>query len=244
MEDIRSVVRLLRDDPGTDPPTPLAGELPELVENFRAGGADIAYSATGCLTEVPAPAALTVYRVVQEGLTNGVRHGTGTIDVTVRIDAADVDVEIVNDRPVRRTATTPGSGLVGMRERVEASGERWRPAVPRAMVSGCSRKDPDVIRVRLVDDQEVVREGLRSLIATDAELTLVGECSDGDEVVEQVERCTPDVVVMDVRMRRVDGATATADLRAADGPPVLVLTTFDDDDTLAAALRAGASGFV
>ncbi len=101
-----------------------------------------------------------------------------------------------------------------------------------------------MIRVLLVDDQEVVREGLRSLIATDPELTVVGECSDGDEVVEQVERSTPDVVVMDVRMKRVDGATATAKVRAADGPPVLVLTTFDDDDTLAATLRAGAAGFV
>ena len=101
-----------------------------------------------------------------------------------------------------------------------------------------------MIRVLLVDDQEVVREGLRSLIATAAELTVVGECSDGDEVVEQVERSAPDVVVMDVRMKRLDGATATAKVRAFDGPPVLVLTTFDDDDTLAAALRAGAAGFV
>ncbi len=122
MDDIRSVVRLLRDDPGTNPPAPLAGELPELVESLRTAGADIAYSATGRLDEVPVAAALTVYRVVQEGLTNAVRHGTGTIAVTVRIDAADVDVEIANDRPVRRAATAPGSGLVGMRERVEAIG--------------------------------------------------------------------------------------------------------------------------
>ncbi len=122
MDDIRSVVRLLRDDPGTNPPTPLAGELPELVESLRAGGADISYSATGCLDDVPAPTAVTVYRVVQEGLTNAVRHGTGTIDVTVRIDAADVDVEIANDRPLHRAATTPGSGLAGMRERVDAIG--------------------------------------------------------------------------------------------------------------------------
>ena len=122
MDDIRSVVRLLRDDPGTNPPTPTTGELPELVESFRAGGADITYSATGCLTDVPAPAALTVYRVLQEGLTNAVRHGTGTIEVTVHVTGADVDVEIANDRPVRRAATTPGSGLVGMRERVDAIG--------------------------------------------------------------------------------------------------------------------------
>jgi DNA-binding NarL/FixJ family response regulator len=101
-----------------------------------------------------------------------------------------------------------------------------------------------MIRVLLVDDQEVVREGLRSLIATDPELTVVGECTDGDEVIDLIERSRPDMVVMDIRMRRVDGATATSAVRAIDGPPVLVLTTFDDDETLAAALRAGAAGFV
>lgn len=101
-----------------------------------------------------------------------------------------------------------------------------------------------MIRVLLVDDQEVIREGLKSLIATDAGLTVVGECTDGDEVVHQIARCSPDVVVMDIRMRRLDGAAATAAVRAGGGPPVLVLTTFDDDETLAAALRAGAGGFV
>ena len=101
-----------------------------------------------------------------------------------------------------------------------------------------------MIRVLLVDDSELVREGLRSLLATDPELTVVGECTDGDEVIDRIELTRPDVVVMDIRMRRVDGATATANIRAVDGPPVLVLTTFDDDETLAAALRAGAAGFV
>lgn len=101
-----------------------------------------------------------------------------------------------------------------------------------------------MIRVLLVDDQELVREGLRSLVATDPELTVVGECADGDEVIHQIELTRPDVVVMDIRMRRVDGATATANIGAVNGPPVLVLTTFDDDETLAAALRAGAAGFV
>lgn len=101
-----------------------------------------------------------------------------------------------------------------------------------------------MIRVLLVDDQEVVREGVRSLIATNPELTVVGECTDGDDVIDQIARCQPDVVVMDIRMKRVDGATATVAVRSIDGPPVLVLTTFDDDDTLAAALRAGAAGFV
>ena len=109
---------------------------------------------------------------------------------------------------------------------------------------GAAGQDPGVIRVLLVDDQEVVREGLRSLIATDPALMVVAECKDGDEVLDHIGRSRPDVVVMDIRMRRMDGATATAGVRAAGGPPVLVLTTFDDDETLAAALRAGAAGFV
>lgn len=66
-----------------------------------------------------------------------------------------------------------------------------------------------MIRVLLVDDQDVIREGMRSLIANDAELTVVGECTDGDEVLQQIPRCRPDVVVMDIRMKRTDGATAT-----------------------------------
>ena len=101
-----------------------------------------------------------------------------------------------------------------------------------------------MIRVLLVDDQALIREGMRRVLDTDPDFTVVGECEDGSEVVEAVARCAPDVVVMDVRMRQVDGATATEAVRSADGPPVLVLTTFDDDETVAAALGAGAAGFL
>ena len=101
-----------------------------------------------------------------------------------------------------------------------------------------------MIRVLLVDDQALIREGMRRVLDTDPELTVVGECEDGDEVADAVIRANPDVVVMDVRMQRVDGATATRALRELDGPPVLILTTFDDDETVAAALGAGASGFI
>lgn len=101
-----------------------------------------------------------------------------------------------------------------------------------------------MIRVLLVDDQQLIREGMRRVLDTAADLTVVGECDDGGEVLDAVRRMAPDVVVMAVRMQRVDGAEATAEVRAANGPPVLVLTTFDDDETVAAALGAGASGFL
>jgi DNA-binding NarL/FixJ family response regulator len=102
-----------------------------------------------------------------------------------------------------------------------------------------------VITVLLVDDQPLARAGLRRILEPQEGVTVAGECADGDEVLAAVERLAPDVVVMDIRMRRVDGAEATRLLRArADAPPVLVLTTFDDDETVAAALGAGAAGFV
>jgi DNA-binding NarL/FixJ family response regulator len=101
-----------------------------------------------------------------------------------------------------------------------------------------------MIRVLLVDDQQLVREGLRRILHPADGFEIVAECDDGDAVVATVERDEPDVVVMDVRMKRVDGVEATRRLRArGPTPPVLVLTTFDDDDVLSGALRAGASGF-
>jgi DNA-binding NarL/FixJ family response regulator len=101
-----------------------------------------------------------------------------------------------------------------------------------------------VTRVLLVDDQQLVREGLRRILHADEGFEIVGECSDGDEVVDAVARVRPDLIVMDIRMKRVDGVEATRKVRALpDAPPILVLTTFDDDEVLAGALRAGASGF-
>jgi DNA-binding NarL/FixJ family response regulator len=101
-----------------------------------------------------------------------------------------------------------------------------------------------MIRVLLVDDQQLVREGLRRILHPDEGFDIVGECADGDEVEDAVARCRPELVVMDIRMKRVDGVEATRRLRAHDdAPPIMVLTTFDDDDVLAGALRAGASGF-
>jgi DNA-binding NarL/FixJ family response regulator len=102
-----------------------------------------------------------------------------------------------------------------------------------------------MIRVLLVDDQELVRTGLRGILREPFGFAVVGECADGGEVVAAVEATAPDVVLMDVRMPFTDGVQATTRLRQrADSPPVLALTTFDDDEALAGMLRAGASGFV
>jgi len=102
-----------------------------------------------------------------------------------------------------------------------------------------------VIRVLIVDDQAVVRAGVARILGPDDGFEVVAECDDGDQVPAAVEEHRPDVVLMDVRMRRVDGVAATRALAATgSAPPVLVLTTFDDDDVLWGALDAGAAGFV
>ena len=101
------------------------------------------------------------------------------------------------------------------------------------------------VKVVLVDDQELVRSGLRRILRRKDGFEIVAECGDGSEVEEAVRRHRPDVVVMDLRMRDVDGIEATRRLTLhATAPPVLVLTTFDDDELLSGALRAGAAGFV
>ena len=101
------------------------------------------------------------------------------------------------------------------------------------------------VGVLVVDDQPLVRAGLRKILAVDDNLTVVGEAEDGQRGVEQARALRPDVVLMDIRMPILDGIEATARITAAELPTrVVMLTTFGLDELVVAALRAGASGFV
>ena len=105
-------------------------------------------------------------------------------------------------------------------------------------------------RVLLADDQELVRAGLDMMLAGVDDVQVVGQAADGLEAVAQVQACRPDVVLMDVRMPGIDGIEATRRIRAAPGdgtdepPRVVILTTFDLDEYVFEAFRAGASGFL
>lgn len=102
-----------------------------------------------------------------------------------------------------------------------------------------------MIRVLVVDDQQLVRAGIARILEADPDIVIVGECDDGAGAVDAVTETSPDVILMDIRMKEVDGAEATRRIRELQGPPpVLALTTFDDDETVAAALSSGASGFI
>jgi DNA-binding NarL/FixJ family response regulator len=103
-----------------------------------------------------------------------------------------------------------------------------------------------MIRVLLVDDDALVRAGLRMMLASAADIEIVGEAADGGEVVGLVERYAPDLVLMDIRMPTVDGLEATRLLRARPHgrPEIVMLTTFTTDDYVLRALQAGAAGFL
>lgn len=99
-----------------------------------------------------------------------------------------------------------------------------------------------MIRVVLVDDQEIVRNGLARILGPDDGFEVVGECGDGDELAAAAAEHDPDLVLLDLRMRRMGGIEALRGLPVV--PPVLVVTTFDEDELLWGAIEAGASGFV
>ncbi|MDF2048893.1 response regulator transcription factor [Arthrobacter sp. Cr_A7] len=112
-------------------------------------------------------------------------------------------------------------------------------------------QEPRKLRVVLIDDEELVRAGLTLVLATEPDIEVVGEAGDGQSGLEIVAGLQPDVVVMDIRMPTMDGVAATKiltsegfNLNGAGAIPVLILTTFNDEQAVHAALRAGASGFL
>jgi DNA-binding NarL/FixJ family response regulator len=124
-----------------------------------------------------------------------------------------------------------GSGLERRIRRPGAAADRRVGLVP--------------LRVAIADDQELVRAGLRGIIEAESDLEVIGEVSDGESAVELALREEPDVFLMDVRMPGLDGIQATEQIVAAQGPTrVLVLTTFDLDENVYRAVKAGAAGFL
>ena len=102
-----------------------------------------------------------------------------------------------------------------------------------------------MIRVVLVDDQMLIRQGVRSLLALSGDVTVVAEASDGDEALDVIRRESPDVVLLDLRMPKRDGVGVLKALQAAGTlPPTIILTTFDDDAALLEAVKAGARGYL
>ena len=239
---------------GLEPQPGVAG-LGALAERIRATGLPVDLSIEGTPFPLGAAAELTVYRIVQEALTNTIRHAAaGHASVTIGYDQPQLQVRVGDD------GTAPSAGRAARprnRRDARAGGAArrhpaGRPGAPAA--AGRSRppwlRPPwagpaSVISVLLADDQPLLRRGFRMILEAEDGLTVAGEAGDGDEAVELARRHKPDVVLMDIRMPGTDGIEATRRITAAEpGVRVLVLTTFDLDEYAFGALQAGASGFL
>jgi signal transduction histidine kinase len=205
LTEMRRLLGVLREDTDTDTtrqPQPGLHQLVELVDDARASaGATTRLVVQGCVTPLDPGIELTVYRIVQEALTNA---------------------------QARRRRRRRAAGRRGAGRRLPSRGH---PPGSRARTGDRRRMSPDLpVRIVVVDDQEVVRAGFAALLGTQADFTVVGTAADGAEALQVCRDRHPDVVLMDVRMPTMDGVEATARLtaEASDGPVprVVILTTF------------------
>ena len=262
-------------------PAPGLADLGRLAATTADAGVRVELRWLGPRRPLPADIDLSAFRIIQEAVTNVVRHaGTGHCRVTVDCRDSELGIEVTDDgrggAPTEEPGEGGGFGIDGMRERAcllggeltagprPAAVSGWRRGCrsPRRPVDRAPGPHPTVpadgagaiavtVRVVLADDQPLVRAGLRVLIADCPDLNVVGEAGTGAQAVQLARQARPDVVVMDIRMPGMDGIEATQMITAGgsgasgSGPTrVVVLTTFDDDDYVYAALRAGASGFL
>ena len=254
LDELREVIGVLREDGGeslTQPPQPTLADLAALIEESRAAGMRITAAIELGDAAPPAAVGRTAYRIAQEGLTNARKHAPGaavTLDGR-RARRAGCTSRCAASRAVAVGAGPAlpgaGTGLIGLAERVSLAGGELEHGVDPDGAFVLRARLPAMIRVLLVDDDALVRSGLRMMLAGAGEIEVVGEAADGREVLGAVDRHRPDVVLMDIRMPQLDGIAATRLLcRAPDPPAVLVLTTFDADELVLRALQAGAAGFL
>ena len=203
---------------------------------------------TGTPRELSSEARLAVYRTAQEALTNVLRHSAADrVEIALAYEDAATRLVVRDHGPGAPVAV----GARGRRLRADRDARARRAArrpadrgadggrVPRGAVAA------GVIRVLLADDQRVVREGLGTLLALLDGIELVGTAADGEEAVALAAEHDPDVVLMDLRMPRVDGVEAIRRLAArGERPRAIALTTYADDASVLGALRAGARGYL
>jgi CheY-like chemotaxis protein len=224
---------------------------PHLTEATTVAGVRVEVRWHGERRAFPPDIDLSAFRSLQEAITNVVRHaGTQSCRVSIEWRGEELAIDVVDDGRGHGDTVQTGYGLVGMRERATLLGGEFtagpaaRGRLPGDGPPPPTRRSQMIARVLVADDQPLVHhpeDGDHD--APDIEV--VGEAGTGAEAVRLGEDLCPDVVVMDIRMPGMDGIEATRLItEGASGACVVVLTTFDDDDYVYGALRAGASGFL
>ena len=253
MRRLLSVMR--RDGDGVElAPQPGLDGLDSLIKEIGRAGLPVELHLEGERFPLPPGIDLSAYRIVQEGLTNALKHARAShAEVTVRYAPDEVGIEVRDDgtgatpsdgtRPRPRTDRHPRARQTLRRRDDRRHDKRRRvhaqhppPTHPRPAMT---------IRVLIADDQSMVRAGFRMLLAGEQDMEVVAEASNGLEAVAMAARFDPTVILMDIRMPELDGLQATRRIIATDNTArILILTTFGLDEYVYEALSAGASGFV
>ena len=251
---MRQVARRLR--PGVLDDLGLVSALDALAADVtEASGVPVTVEVDADLPGLGADAELVVYRIAQESLTNVARHaGAHVAELALRREGAAVVLRVTDDGGGIGSgigAGVEGAGIRGMRERALLVGAELRVG-PRAdrrhrgPAPGAAADDDRVnTRILLADDHALVRRGLRLILDGEPGLTVVAEAGDGAEAVERVAAGGVDLAVLDIAMPRMTGLQAAREI-SRRGLPVrmLMLSMYDNEQYLLAALQAGASGYV
>ena len=264
LAELRRVLGVLRTSGQDTAPQPGLADLDALLDSARSGGVSVTVTRSGNPVPLPEGVDLSAYRIVQEALSNAMRHASGShVRLAPGLPSRRPGPR---DRQRRRPEGRPGPGgqrgacrrgrpgpgrHAGARHdagREPGGGPDRRRGVPgdRGPAGEPARGGGAVtIRVVVADDQGMVRSGFSILLNAQPDIEVVGEAVNGQEAIARVAELRPDVILMDVRMPVMDGLQATRQIAAADSAPrVLILTTFDLDDYVYEALRSGASGFL
>ena len=242
----------------------LAGSVQELGARYTGPGLTVTVDA-GELGELCAATEVAAYAITAEALTNVARHAHATrCEVTLQRGPEAVEIT-VNDNGTGLSNTTIGIGSTSMHERARelggwchistgTDGRRTRPRAPTQQPPRLRTDRPtpwtratpvNAIRVVVVDDHAVVRDGLRALLTTHEHIDVVGVAADGLQAIQVIHECQPDVVLMDLGMPQMGGVEATRRILSLHPTThVIALTMSDDDTTVLAAIRAGARGYL
>ena len=250
MKEMHRTLKLLRGDDAAElAPQPGLGELPELLERARTAGVGIELAVEGEPRPLAQSVDLSAYRIVQEALTNVVKHaGRAHTKVTLgyRPDALELTIaDSGSSAPLRGEPRRPRAGRHARARGAVRRHAHRRPA-RRARLRGARlaplrRRVVSRLRVVIADDQPMMRAGFKAVLEATGSIEVVAEAATGEEAVAAAEAHRPDVVLMDIRMPGMDGIEAT---RRLPRQRVLILTTFGLDEYIIEALRAGASGFL